>query len=278
MASGGTDEVIKIYDLNKMAEVGELMEHADTVLSLAFVGDKYLISGGADEQLLLWRCKDWKLVSNLKGHKTGPVNSISVHPSGKLALTTSNDNSLRAWNLESCRPASRNRIKDARYLSLCIWSPSGMHYAVVANDLNVLFFDVENTNGLASAALQGKVKINALCFYDEGCLVVGYENGDVRVLRIAADDIEEICTWNCESRVRSVGQVSGKIVVGMSNGKILVYKLKKTKPVLVEELNSGKGSHVTCVVVAPQAISQETGDKKRKNHNEETLIKKKSKK
>ena len=34
----------------------------------------------------------------LSGHKE-PITSISIHPSGKLALSVSKDNTMKLWNL-----------------------------------------------------------------------------------------------------------------------------------------------------------------------------------
>ena len=41
---------------------------------------------------------DWSCLHILGGHKA-TVSDVAVHPSGKLALSVSRDNTLRLWNL-----------------------------------------------------------------------------------------------------------------------------------------------------------------------------------
>ena len=87
LASGGSDEHIRLYDLRRRAEAGELLYHKGTVTSLGFVGSAHLLSGSDDGTVCIWRVYDWSLLHVLGGHK-GPVTALAVHPSGKLALTT----------------------------------------------------------------------------------------------------------------------------------------------------------------------------------------------
>ena len=48
--------------------------------------------------LRIWRCHDWECVHVLSGHKE-PITCVSIHPSGKLALSVSKDNTMKLWNL-----------------------------------------------------------------------------------------------------------------------------------------------------------------------------------
>jgi protein MAK11 len=51
-----------------------------------------------DTMLRIWRCHDWECVHVLSGHKEA-ITSVSIHPSGKLALSVSKDNTMKLWNL-----------------------------------------------------------------------------------------------------------------------------------------------------------------------------------
>ena len=105
MSSGGTDDAVRVYDAVRLKELGALEMHEGNVNCVTFVGSKHMISGGEDGKLCMWRTSDWLCVHELKGHKIGPVTSIVPHPSGKLAFSTSTDNSLRLWNLMNGRAA-----------------------------------------------------------------------------------------------------------------------------------------------------------------------------
>ena len=47
------------------------------------------------------------------------INSVSVHPSGKLALTVGADKSLHTWNLITGRSAFITNIKQGKYEDAC---------------------------------------------------------------------------------------------------------------------------------------------------------------
>merc|ERR1712070_1036218 len=71
LASGGTDHNVKLFDLKKGIEVGELQEHTDTVGALAFAGSGNMVSAGEDGQCCIWRCSDWENLLKFKAHKAG---------------------------------------------------------------------------------------------------------------------------------------------------------------------------------------------------------------
>ena len=51
-----------------------------------------------DSTVAIWRVHDCVCVHILGGHKAA-ILGIAIHPSGKLALTTSRDGYLKMWNL-----------------------------------------------------------------------------------------------------------------------------------------------------------------------------------
>lgn len=104
MVSGGTDELLRIYNLQKKKEVGELSNHQGSVESVAAIGAEHILSGGKDGLLCVWKTAGWECIHELKGHKPGQVTGIAVHPKGRVAFSTSRDNSLRLWDLSTGKP------------------------------------------------------------------------------------------------------------------------------------------------------------------------------
>ncbi|KAJ1817233.1 60s ribosome biogenesis protein mak11, partial [Coemansia sp. RSA 2598] len=127
LASGSTDECIKLYDLKKRVELGTLHEHKGTITSLFFHGRTHMLSASDDGAICIFRTKDWEPLKVLRGHK-GPVTSIAVHPSGKLALSVSQDRTIIIWNLLTGQRASRT--KTPQIGETVVWSPSGDTYAI----------------------------------------------------------------------------------------------------------------------------------------------------
>jgi len=129
LASGSTDESIKIYDLKNKKEVGSIIKHSAKITSLQFHQNSHLISGSEDGQMCIFRSKDWECIRSIKAHKEC-INCISIHPSGKIALTCSRDRTLRIWNLSNGRCAYDERLNYEP--ELIQWSPSGNSYAISA--------------------------------------------------------------------------------------------------------------------------------------------------
>jgi protein MAK11 len=77
LVSGGTDEMIKVYDLKKGVEFGTLMEHKGTITCLEFFGSTHLLSGSEDGAVMVWDAKTWDCLKVLHGHKA-PVDAISA--------------------------------------------------------------------------------------------------------------------------------------------------------------------------------------------------------
>jgi len=141
MVSGGVDEIIRIYDVEKRVEIGELQEHSGTITALEFFGCTHLLSGGEDNLIIIWRVYDWTPLHKLGGHK-GKITGIACHPSGKLALSVSTDRTLRCWDLVQGRIAYITRVEgNPENLS---WSPDGSRYVYSLQSLRAEGGGVEN--------------------------------------------------------------------------------------------------------------------------------------
>ncbi|PIN10688.1 WD40 repeat-containing protein [Handroanthus impetiginosus] len=102
--SGGNDDTIKIYDLSTSSEIGSLY-HSSSITSLSFFSPpslssfpRNLLAGDAEGCLSMYDADPFVLLKTVKIHKKA-INSLSVHPSGKLALTVGHDECLAMVNL-----------------------------------------------------------------------------------------------------------------------------------------------------------------------------------
>ncbi|KAJ2936950.1 hypothetical protein H1R20_g131, partial [Candolleomyces eurysporus] len=122
LATGSADEIIKIWDLRRKKEVGGLMHHEGR-----FPSKSYLLSASEDGTLCLFRARDWAVLRALKGHK-GRVNSVAVHPSGKVALSVGKDRTLRMWDLMRGKGSASTKL--GKEGEVCRWSVDGSLFAV----------------------------------------------------------------------------------------------------------------------------------------------------
>lgn len=137
LVTGSNDEHIRIYDLQKRKELGTLLQHQGSITKLLFSNEidednendddknddsiikypchkrgKWLLSASEDGTILIWRTKDWEKFGLLKGHH-GAVNDLAIHPSGRIAVSVGNDQTVRLWNLMTAKKASNLKLRGA---------------------------------------------------------------------------------------------------------------------------------------------------------------------
>lgn len=103
-ASSSADDSVKIYDLSNATEIGSLIDHSSTVTALSFYTPanlsfpRNLISAAADGSICIYDSDPFVLLQTLIVHKGG-INDLSVHPSGRLAMSVGRDSCLAMVNL-----------------------------------------------------------------------------------------------------------------------------------------------------------------------------------
>ncbi|XP_013410594.1 p21-activated protein kinase-interacting protein 1-like [Lingula anatina] len=265
LATGSSDETIKLFDLDKKVELGSLMEHEGTITSLSFYEDSHLFSGSEDGKICIWKTSGWDCIKTLKGHK-GPVLSVSVHPSGKLALSVGKDKTLRTWNLITGRAAFITNIKEVA--ESVHWSPDGGLYAVVFPN-RVDIYDVEKAAITDSICCEFRVQV--VTFMQSNWLIVGGDQGIFQICDL--DKKSKVCTMNTgTNRIKGIGccQMAGDtcIVTASSDGFIKAWKLSKDVPPACELLTEVNTKfRLTCLTVATKEQESVSNTQKKELEN-----------
>ncbi|KAF8489911.1 WD40-repeat-containing domain protein [Russula emetica] len=174
LASGSGDEIVKVWDLRRRKEVGGLMQHEGSITHLTFPSRSHLISSSEDGTLCVFRARDWAVLRSLKGHK-GRVNSVSVHPSGKVVLSVGKDRTLYMWDLMRGRRAASMKLGFEG--ELVRWSTTGS-MLIVQYQRNI---NVYSTELAALYTLEHASRIHDVKF-------VQRVDGEGEVLLVAAED------------------------------------------------------------------------------------------
>ncbi|KAH7335500.1 WD40-repeat-containing domain protein [Rhizoctonia solani] len=136
LATGSTDEIVKVWDLRRRKEVGGLVQHQGSITHLSFPSRSHLLSASEDGTLALFSTRDWALLRTLKGHK-GRVNDVSMHPSGKVALSVGKDRTLRMWDMMRGKGSASTKL--GKEGELVRWSVSGKIFVVQAGSTLEIF-------------------------------------------------------------------------------------------------------------------------------------------
>jgi len=110
-----------------------------TISCLKNYGSQYLFSGSDDGTICIFKSGSWQCEKTLHAHSEG-VTGLSVHPSGKLALSVGKDKSLKTWNLVKGRSGYTTNLKELS--EIIKWSLDGTYYAVgISNRVDVYAVD-----------------------------------------------------------------------------------------------------------------------------------------
>ncbi|XP_056377115.1 p21-activated protein kinase-interacting protein 1 [Hyla sarda] len=260
VATGSKDETIHIYDIKKKVEHGSLLHHNGSITCLEFFGSTHLLSGAEDGLMCVWNTKKWECQQTFKAHK-GHVLSLSIHPSGKLALSVGTDKTLRTWNLVDGRSAFVKNIKQNAHIVK--WSPSGDKYVVVINDKADVY-------RLETASVIGTVKnpkrISSVQFITDTFLAVAGDDDFIRMYDV--DSQKCLCEFKAhETRVKSIHffeyKGSSIIVSSSSDGYVKMWSLDvykmDTAPTLICEVSTS--ARLTCLSVWHPEVNDSRAEK-----------------
>jgi hypothetical protein len=225
LVTGGTDETIRIFDLGRGCAMGTLYEHKGSIVCLKFVGDKFLLSGGQDGVMVIWRVKDWEPMHIFKAHKASIVD-ISVHPSNRMALSIGRDSQLRLWDLMNGSCAVTKKI-EGHSMEACQWAPTtGMRFALLGRD-EITVADLISDD----TSLRDWYKVPDACcmlFASDSCLIVGTSKGEVIVFDVRPEvGYKELHRHKAhEGRVKSISSAgSGALATIGGDGGICFWAI-----------------------------------------------------
>lgn len=308
LVTGSNDEHIRIYDLQKRKELGNLLSHQGTVTTLKFSNEKlngttekagkWLLSGSEDGKIVIWRTKDWETFGTLKGHQ-GKVNDLDIHPTGRVAISVSQDQTIRLWNLMTAKKAAILKIKGRDHLGqngeFVRWTTGGKYFIVGL--LNQLL--VYNT---ADAKIVKKFKFKSTLMTlqlvnmnDKEWLFTGHGNGTIdahdfdQVVADISGDVDESKVWDSTgealvpvytlqghtNRIKGLTYINHPVETGgipylvsvSSDGKIVVWNLAEDVRDQVAVYDTGE--RLNCVAASLETVERVDTMKRRFNSLEE---------
>ncbi len=186
LASGGLDNIIKLWDIETGKEIRSFQGHKKAVNSLSFSSDgKILASGSEDNTIKLWDIETGKEIFSFQGHNKN-VNTISFSFNSKILASSGADNIIKLWNLETGKEIfSLQGHKKA--VNSIAFNSDGKILASGSADNTIKLWNLETGKEIFS--LQGHNKdVNTLSFRADG-----------KILASGSAD-KTIKLWNLETR------------------------------------------------------------------------------
>jgi WD40 repeat protein len=142
IASGGDDDVIRVWDAQTMRERAVLRGHTREVMSVVFSPDgRRILSGGMDETVRWWEAETGQELRRFQGH--GQVDGVALSPDGRRALSGHHDRTLRLWDLETGAEL-RHFDGHTSTVAAVAFSPDGRRAVSGVSDNTVRLWDVES--------------------------------------------------------------------------------------------------------------------------------------
>ena len=141
LASGATDNTIKLWDVATHTNIATLEGHTGAVWSVAFSPDgTILASGTTDNTIKLWDVATHTNIATLEGH-TGAVWSVAFSPDGTILASGADDNTIKLWDMTTGEPIATLEGHTDEVYSVA-FSPDGKMIASASRDRTVKLWDV----------------------------------------------------------------------------------------------------------------------------------------
>ncbi|MEX2288149.1 MAG: WD40 repeat domain-containing protein [Planctomycetaceae bacterium] len=188
LASGGRDQVVRLWDVEHGTEQRQFIGHCATVEKVAFSPDEQTIaSGGQDGIIHLWDVASGKESPEPTSHAY-KVMGLAYTRDGKLLFTGSWDDSVRVWDAQTGRLVRKMEMPNVKVNAVAVSSDGKLLAVGATQGSNALrVFNVASGEVVRSFPDQQNVGPNLLAFSsDAKWLVAGNVNeASVRVWDMA---------------------------------------------------------------------------------------------
>ncbi|OMJ88813.1 hypothetical protein SteCoe_9203 [Stentor coeruleus] len=155
--SGSCDKTIRIWEVQRRSEIGQLQGHTDAINSLALYNkDKYLISASWDTSIKIW---DWTFRTEVKtlGNHISAIYSMSITEDEKYLITGDANGGVKIWDLELGSLHRELSCEGSTVFGVCITNDKS---AVVTGDYsgNVREFDFNSGSSLSVTGGAGNIQ------------------------------------------------------------------------------------------------------------------------
>lgn len=251
LLSGGFDETINVFNLQKHCQAGELKTPNDlgSPLCCSFAPPcsssspdppTHALIGTTSGKIVLYKKRDWSVQHVLAGHDEGGVQCLAVHPTGKMALTGGRDGKVCLWDLMKGRLAfvykipSRSKIRKETVNDI-VWCDDGTRYAFCYGS-KITARDVASGEDLLDVEMPSRVNQIAFIGGPEGMfLAAGCDDGGLPVLEVG--QLEEEEDANTRRAIMAIEPVD-KVVAGDDRLKC-IRSVEGGSGFLVVTANSG---------------------------------------
>jgi len=227
-ASG--DNSAKVWNVKTGQMVLNLGNHYSHVFCASFSPDSRFLVTVDGDVAKVWNIPSGRLYKTLRGH-TKRVHSARFNSSGTRIVTTSEDGSIKMWDIASARVFREIQITDKGWTYSAVFNPRGGSIAVGAQEGLLEVWDVNN--GKRIMRLRGHSRaINTVRFDKNGSrLLSASVDNSVKLWEIPSGRL--IRTFSGRSFDSADFSPDGKFILTANDGgKAIIWRVKNGQKVM----------------------------------------------
>jgi WD40 repeat protein len=141
--TAGYDDLIRIWDVEKEKELGQLKGHTDWVHFVAYSHDgKRAVSAGRDESIRVWDLAR-KTATRTIGNQGKRIWGCDFSPDDRYVVSAGDDKLARLWDSRSGKHV-RDFAGHEKPVNMVAFSPDGTRIATVSSDGTARLWDVSS--------------------------------------------------------------------------------------------------------------------------------------
>ncbi|GAA5987348.1 hypothetical protein JCM10908_001920 [Rhodotorula pacifica] len=198
VASGGMDETVRLWDVQKGKVLRVLPAHSEPVSAIQFSRDgTMLVSGSWDGYIRIWDTSTGQCLKTLVNEDNAPVASLRFTPNSNFLFTSTLDSAIRLWDYQTDKVVKAyTGHTNRKYCIPTVLTPDGRFLLTGSEDQKIYAFDIQSRQVVHSSTAHKDVVVAIAHHPTLGMFATGaLEKDPVVKIWVTSDAAAQLESW-----------------------------------------------------------------------------------